>query len=332
MIVEPRVAETASVAWATWSDGWRVSYGETSPSTVFDLASVTKPLTATVLARLVADGRLSWSATVSELLPELRGTALEDANVEALLSHRAGCPAWGALYLRDPWGSPEPRSLPPDSDFDKHLMLQRAASRIERSASSIYSDIGYVLAGEIAARLGGTWAEVTGIGNAAFARATNADFDARVAPTERSAWRGDVRGAVHDENAWALERVGGSPGHAGAFATVLDVMRFAIGWADAVAGRAGILPTELARFMIAERANGSHRIGWDGRSGERSSSGRFFGPRTFGHLGFTGTSVWIDPDAQRIAVLLTNRTWPTRANLAIRAARPLIHDALWELG
>jgi CubicO group peptidase (beta-lactamase class C family) len=323
-IVEASVAETAAIAWARYDGGWRVSYGETSTNPLFDLASVTKPLTATVVGRLVSDGRLAWSSTVGAVLPELAGSALSEATVEALLSHRAGAPAWGALYLREPWGSPVPRSLPPDGPFEKAAMLARAASRKELSASSVYSDIGYVLLGEMCARvLGGNLRDAWPI--------PRPEDLSRAQRTEDNPWRGVVAGEVHDENAWALERAGGDPGHAGAFATALEVMRFAIGWADAVAGREGILPTEIARAMIAERPNGSHRLGWDGRSGESPSSGRRFGARTFGHLGFTGTSVWIDPDQEAIAVLLTNRTWPSRENVRIRAARPRVHDALWDL-
>jgi CubicO group peptidase (beta-lactamase class C family) len=323
-IVVASVAETAAIAWARYDGEWRVSYGETATDPLFDLASVTKPLTATVVARLISEGRLAWTSTVSDLVPELAGCALASANVEALLSHRAGCPAWGALYLRDPWASPSPRSLPPEGPFEKGAMLARAASRNEPSSQSVYSDIGYVLLGEMCARaLGGRLRDAWPI--------PRPHDLSRAEKTEDNAWRGVIAGEVHDENAWALERAGGDPGHAGAFATALEVRRFAIGWADAVAGREGILPTELARAMIAERPNGSHRLGWDGRSGESPSSGSGFGPRTFGHLGFTGTSVWIDPEKQAIAVLLTNRTWPSRDNLRIRAARPRVHDALWSL-
>ncbi|MGZ3417925.1 MAG: serine hydrolase domain-containing protein [Polyangiales bacterium] len=323
-IVEASVAQNAAIGWARYQGGWHVSYGETEANRIFDLASVTKPLTATVVGRLVSDGRLAFGSTVGELLPELGVTPIAEASVEALLAHRAGCPAWGALYLPDPWASSEPRSIPPEGPFDKAAMLARAASRREVAARSVYSDIGYVLLGEICARVLGSKLRD------AWPIPRPNDLSAAL-PTEDNPWRGVIRGEVHDENAWALEQVGGDPGHAGGFGSVLEVMDFAIGWADAVAGREGILPAEIARAMIAERANGSHRLGWDGRSGDAPSSGRSFGPRTFGHLGFTGTSVWIDPEKEAIAVLLTNRTWPSRANVRIRAARPRVHDALWDL-
>ena len=323
-IVDAGVAESAAVGWARYESEWRVSYGETQADALFDLASVTKPLTATVVGRLVSSGRSAFTTTLAEVLPELAPSAMASATLEELLGHRSGAPAWGALYLRDPWAVREPRSIAPDGEFDLPSMLARAASRREFASHSVYSDVGYVLLGAICARVLGS--------KLRDAWAIPRPFDlSHALPTEDNPWRGPIRGEVHDENAWALERVSGDPGHAGAFASVLEVMRFAIDWADAVADRGGILPTEIAREMIRERPGGSHRLGWDGRSGESPSSGRFFGPRTFGHLGFTGTSVWIDPDAQVIAVLLTNRTWPSRENLRIRAARPKVHDALFRL-
>lgn len=339
-IVDAGVASTAAIAWARFHGDWRAAFGEVGgegvEGAIFDLASVTKPLTATVAARLVHEGRLAWSTAVHEVLPELSGTAAADATMEELLSHRAGVPAWGALYRRDPWGHGEPASLPPDEPLSLERMLEHAASRRTPSETSVYSDVGYVLAGSMIARVGGerlasAWLDVCGIGDAQRARARHAAFDVRVAPTEQSAWRGEVRGEVHDENAWALQRAGGDPGHAGAFATVDEVLAFAIAWTDAVAGRGGLVDTEIARAMIAPRAGGSHRVGWDGRSGSSPSSGARFGERTFGHLGFTGTSVWIDPEQGAVAVLLTNRTWPTRANVRIRGARPRVHDALWSI-
>lgn len=345
-VLDAGVASTAAIAWARRTTaGFRVLLGEAvaddvSRPPVFDLASVTKPLTATVAAALVAEGRLSWGATLGELLPELAGSVAASATLDALLSHRAGMPAWGALYRRDPWGSPSPASLPPDdpSVFGRdgvRAMLVRAASRRAPEQGVVYSDVGYVLAGAAIARalgapLAAGWERVAGIRSSTALRGAGVGAD-RFAPTETSAWRGVVRGEVHDENAWALERAGGDPGHAGAFATIDEVCAFAIRFHEAVAGRdpAPIVPTSIARAMIAERAGGTHRLGWDGRSGAAPSSGARFGPATYGHLGFTGTSIWIDPDADAIAVLLTNRTFPTRDNLAIRAARPRVHDLLW---
>jgi CubicO group peptidase (beta-lactamase class C family) len=147
------------------------------------------------------------------------------------------------------------------------------------------------------------------------------------------AWRGgEIVGAVHDENAWAFcgKEVAG---HAGLFGTAEGVARFGAGVLDALAGRLpGWLTQAEADVLTRPRAQGTLRAGFDGRAAEGSAAGAAFGPRAFGHLGFTGTSLWCDPDADVVAVILTNRVNPTRDNIAIRRARPLLNDALFALG
>jgi len=144
-------------------------------------------------------------------------------------------------------------------------------------------------------------------------------------------WRGGlVRGAVHDENAWAI--VGDSAaGHAGLFSDALSVAQLGAAILDALAGRRPdwLGPNDIAP-MIRPRPGGSLLAGFDSKSGETPSSGARFGARTFGHLGFTGTSLWIDPDSELAGVLLTNRVHPTRDHIAIRKARPAVYNALFE--
>jgi CubicO group peptidase (beta-lactamase class C family) len=154
-------------------------------------------------------------------------------------------------------------------------------------------------------------------------------FDERVAPTEVVAWRGGVvRGAVHDENAWALAG-DATAGHAGLFGEARDVVALGVALLDVLADRrpAFLKPDDLGPLLRA-RPGGSLLAGFDRKSGPTPSAGTRFGPRTFGHLGFTGTSVWIDPDAELCGVLLTNRVHPTREHVAIRTARPAVYDAL----
>ncbi|HEU4534536.1 MAG TPA: serine hydrolase, partial [Polyangiaceae bacterium] len=151
-----------------------------------------------------------------------------------------------------------------------------------------------------------------------------------LAPTEIVPARGGALvGVVHDENAWAY---GGLDvcGHAGLFGDAADLLSLGAALLDALAGRrpAWLTPDELD-VLIRRRPGGSLRAGFDGRSGDAPSSGSRFGPNTFGHLGFTGTSVWLDPDASLVGVLLTNRVHPTRdAPAGIRAARPLVYDGI----
>jgi len=199
----------------------------------------------------------------------------------------------------------------------------------------LYSDLGYILAGEALARAVGARDAGEAIARLVLAplgltgrAGTIRDLEEAgvrgpFAPTETVAWRGGaISGEVHDENAWALTGKGGS-GHAGIFATVDAVLAFG----------AALLEVEGApeyAWLFRERSGGTLRAGFDGKSPEGSSAGERMGPRTFGHLGFTGTSLWVDPDAGAVVVLLTNRVCPSRENVAIRAARPWVHDALFE--
>jgi CubicO group peptidase (beta-lactamase class C family) len=213
----------------------------------------------------------------------------------------------------------------------------------------LYSDLGYVLAGEALTRTTGAEdvGEVLGdavarplgledaLGSARMLESLGerVRFAERVVPSEVVPWRGgEVRGRVHDENAFAL-RGGGACGHAGMFGTVEAVLAFGVAALDAIARGKGPLATgDDLDWLVRPRHGGSLRAGFDGKSeGGGSTAGERAGRRTFGHLGFTGTSLWIDPDAEALVVLLTNRVHPTRENAAIRAARPHAHDALFTM-
>lgn len=320
-LVRDGVTPSASAGWAARRDGrWEVSVGGATRA-IFDLASLTKPITAVSIAR----SSLDRTATLGSVLPEARGTPSEHASLELLLAHRAGLEAHVSLY----------RPLAEGRSFDRGAALMEAlAARRADCAGPIpaegfppvYSDVGYILVGEVMARRGIATIELgPDIGSAAALRAANVEFDARVLPTEVVDWRGgEIRGHVHDENAWALDGDGLS-GHAGMFGTIEAVLRFGTIAHDAIANEPAM------EWLARPRPGGTLRAGFDGKSEEGSSAGTRCGPRTYGHLGFTGTSLWIDPDAQVVVSLLTNRVHPTRENVAIRAARPRIHDALFAM-
>ena len=296
----------------------------------FDLASVTKPMTALAIARARVDRR----APLGDLLAEARGTASERLPLELFLSHRAGLEDHRALYA--------PLLAGQSVDVASALHAAAGARRADAPGEPpdegfppVYSDLGYILAGEALARAVGLRdageaiarfvLEPLGLAAGAgtirelAARGVHGPF----APTETVAWRGGrIVGAVHDENAWALTGKGGS-GHAGIFATVDAVLAF---------GRAALKAWDDPQFgwIVRERPGGTLRAGFDGKSAEGSSAGDRMGPRSVGHLGFTGTSLWIDPDARVVVALLTNRVCIGRAHLAIRSARPWAHDALFE--
>lgn len=323
----------------------RLWYGDDAPDahtgTLFDLASVTKPLTALALARLERRGALSRRERLADVLPDLAGTASGGLPLDLLAAHRAGLDGHRPLYAP----LVEGKAVEVRASLRVAAEARRAdAGGVpgEEGFAPVYSDLGYLLLGEaIAARAGMPLEavverEVVGplglrVGSADQLARREPSFEDEVAPTEVVAWRGGtVRGRVHDENAWAL---GGraSCGHAGLFGDARSVLRLGVAILEALVGERPdwLGPADLAP-AIRVRPGGSLRAGFDGRTGETPSSGARFGARTFGHLGFTGTSLWIDPDAGRVGVLLTNRVHPTRAKDAIRRARPAVYDRLVE--
>lgn len=313
--------------------------------TPFDLASVTKPFTALAAARLVRAGLVAWETPLGALVDEARGTPSASATLELLLSHRAGLDGHRPLF----------RPLTEGRAVDRAAALREAADARRPGCEgeppaegfpALYSDLGYLLAGEALSRAAGEPLDALvtrevcaplglGVGSARALRArpggAAGGFDERVAPTEVVAFRGGVvRGAVHDENAWAMSGDAAS-GHAGLFGIAADVARLGVALLEALGGaRAAWLTAAEVGHLVARRPGGSHVLGFDRRSGDAPSSGARFGPETFGHLGFTGTSLWVDPEAAIVGVLLTNRVHPTREHVAIRAARPRVYDALWE--
>ncbi len=309
---------------------------------IFDLASVTKPIVAVAFAR----SGLDRGAPVESLVAEAAGTHAGPLPLELLFAHRAGLEAHGKLWTP---------LLAGDVSFDRAAALRIAAASARSPLGSapwdaLYSDLGYALAGEALGRgvraatdeavhelVVGPLALDGALGSARTLANVGIDLRAVAAPTELvPPWRNDgaagdgalLRGRVHDENAWALAPEG-VQGHAGLFGTVAAVLRFGEAVLDALQGHASPITARRGLdWLVAPRPGGSLRAGFDGKSDEGSSAGTILGPRTFGHLGFTGTSLWIDPDHEVVVSLLTNRVSPTRDNVKIRAARPRAHDEL----
>jgi CubicO group peptidase (beta-lactamase class C family) len=343
------VAPNAAAGWAARrGDGqWELSAGGDTDA-LFDLASLTKPLTAMAVARTEARGQALRGLELGQILATARGTPSEHVTLELLLAHRAGLEANLALFRP----LQEGREVVLDEALNEAARARRtdAQGDVPRSGfAPVYSDLGYLLVGEAlvretaAADMGEVLAkliveplglgDVLGSARALEARGERVRFAERVVPTEVVAWRGgEIRGRVHDENAFAL-RGDGACGHAGMFGTVSAVLSFGVAALDAIArGRGPLAIDDDLEWLVKPRSGGTLRAGFDGKSeGGGSSAGTRCGPRTFGHLGFTGTSLWIDPDAEAVVVLLTNRVHPTRDNATIRAARPAAHDALFAL-
>jgi CubicO group peptidase (beta-lactamase class C family) len=328
------LAETPTTRRAARGD-WAREVGG-SAEVLFDLASLTKPMTAVAIARAGIDP----ATPLGSLVAEARGTASERVSLELLLAHRAGLAGHRSLYA--PLVRGEAVVVPAALREAADARRPEAAGEVPAEGfGPLYSDLGYVLAGEALARAVGARDAGEAIARlvleplgAANHAGTVRDLRARgvdgpFAPTEDVAWRGGViSGAVHDENAWALTGHGGS-GHAGIFGTVGAVVAFGVAVLEGLEGRGPLGDRSLA-WLVRERAGGTLRAGFDGKSDVGSSAGARLGLRSFGHLGFTGTSVWMDPDAKVVAALLTNRVHPSREHLAIREARPWAHDALFD--
>lgn len=314
--------------------------GPMSTDTVFDLASLTKPLVTAALAlSLVGNRRLSIDDPVSRYIPRWSEASAAPATLRHLLSHTAGLPAWRPFYQQVP---PHLVATP-----DAKRRIIEAAEReplvSAPGSESRYSDLGFLLLGSILERVadrpldevaGERLFAPLGVTTVGFLPVGQAPAPAwtkgrTVAPTERCPWRGRVlHGEVHDENAFAM---GGVAGHAGLFGDAVGVLGLVRAWRDAALGRSGLWPVDLTNRFLSRQLDlgqGAWTLGWTVPT-PPSTSGAFFSPRSYGHLGFTGTSVWVDPDRDLTVILLTNRVHPTRDNQGIAAFRPAIHDAIY---
>jgi CubicO group peptidase (beta-lactamase class C family) len=305
---------------------------------VFDLASLTKPLvTAALTLSLAAEKRVSLDDPVSVYVPAWRDGTKAHATLRHLLSHTAGLPAWRAFYQS------LDASLIATPEGKRRIVehVEREPLESEPGADNRYSDLGFILLGailEIVARrpldalardrvMGPL--NVSSVAYLPAAGSREWLKDRQVAATEQCAWRGRVlRGEVHDENAYAM---GGVSGHAGLFGDATGVRSLVRAWREAVLGRSALWPVDLAATFVTPQSDlgqGHWALGWTVPT-PPSTSGRFFSQRAYGHLGFTGTSVWVDPDRELTVILLTNRVHPTRGNQGITAFRPLVHDAVY---
>ncbi|MEO5864630.1 MAG: serine hydrolase [Nitrospiraceae bacterium] len=319
-------------------------------TTIYDLASLTKPVaTATSVLLLIQRAKVVLEDPVQEILAELEGTPIGQATVRDLLTHRSGLPGWRPFYewLDGRGVEPEPSGANQSAMQQVMRMIRDEPLMYVRGERSIYSDLGFMLLGFLVERLSGMtldlWCEeaiVRPLGAAPIMfcpAAGRGQLDVarpivdvlRIAPTEQDEWRNRLLcGEVHDENATAM---GGVAGHAGLFGTAESVLAVSGAWLRGYHGRESILERELVRQFTTRqesRARSSWALGWDTPSAP-SSSGSRFSERSFGHLGYTGTSLWIDPSCELEVVLLSNRVHPSRRNEKIKAFRPYIHDLVF---
>ena len=305
--------------------------GNPTPSekTIYDLASLTKVVgTTSVILKLASEKKLSLDDPVIRWIAEFGGgddyARRAEITLEHLLVHASGLPAWIAFY-RDA------------NDYDSLLKLVRSTPLEAAPATQYrYSDLGFILLGEIDATASGiSQAELeqqkifAPLGMTNTTRMLADRQKLLVPPTELDPdTQRFVHGVVHDENSRSAN---GQTGHAGLFSTAEDLSRFAAEYLRALAGDGMVFEQSFAQQFTRRRnlIDGSSRaLGWDTPSG-RSSGGKDISPSAFGHTGFTGTSMWIDPDRGVYLILLTNRVHPTRDNRKISRVRHEFANAVW---
>ena len=311
---------------AEYGAGRLDSADATAPNarTVWDLASLTKVVgTTSAVLQLMGRGTLALDTPAVRYLPEWRVAGAERVTVRHLLSHSAGLPAWRALYK--------------ESDSSDEALRLVLATPLDTApgARFLYSDLGFILLGALVERQSGEPLATYGP-RRVFGPAGMSDtrylppsgWRRRTAPTEQDPWRQrKLRGEVHDENA---ARLGGVAGHAGLFSTAHDLARFARLYLNhgVLDGVRVFDSATVAAFTQVQDATVSRRaLGWETSTG-RNSAGQRLSPRAFGHTGFTGTSLWMDPTRDLFIVLLTNRVNPTRQNVRIGAVRSGLADAV----
>jgi CubicO group peptidase (beta-lactamase class C family) len=323
--------------------GWRALWPEpvgNTAETYYDIASLTKPLaTATICLRFFASGRLRPDSAIGEILPEFDLPDKRAITVEQLLCHSSGFPAWKPYFetLSTPALSNSSDSI---AERWARLLAAIAAEPLmdEPGRTTRYSDLGYMILAALLMRRGAARfdqlfhrevAEPLGL-DQLFFRPSDIPRpeDMALAPTE---WDNQIQnwkfGQVHDEN---TDFLGGVSGQAGLFGTAAAVGRWAKIMLDCRAGRHPFLEPKWVDYFFTPKVTGNGRRtpGLDTPEPVGSSAGDYFSADAVGHLGFTGTSLWIEPQSRIIVVLLSNRVHPSRKNDKIKAFRPRIHNLI----
>lgn len=320
----------------------RLDYTETAPATepgtVFDVASLTKPTaTVAVLMKLAESGLIDLDDPIRRWIPEVPANFPDTVRVRHLACHASGFPAHVKFYQRIMAGERSGRATAREATL---VLAATTPLAYEPGSRSIYSDLGFIALGFAVERAGGARLDQLArrlvFEPLAMHSARFVDLEAGevhpepVAPTEDCGYRGPVRGVVHDQN---THGAGGILGQAGLFCTAADLGSFAGAICRAARGERGGLfdPDTVAAFVGPPAVPGSTwRLGWDTPSsvpGE-SHAGDRWSRDGFGHLGFTGTSMWLDPPRGRAAVLLTNAIHPSVEKPFLKRFRRQVMDSL----
>ncbi|MGB5847803.1 MAG: serine hydrolase domain-containing protein [Ignavibacteriaceae bacterium] len=306
-----------------------LTYNDTSATvtknTIYDIASLTKVIATTTAAMICYDNNLFLlDDPVAKYIPEFSQNGNEKVTIKNLLLHNSGLPAFKRFYKNY-------------SSADEVIKdIYKTPLSYETGSKTVYSDLGFITLAKIVE-------QVTGKRFDAFCKEKifiplqmNSTFfnpaDSllyKIAPTEYdNYWRNElVWGEVHDETASLLN---GVSGHAGLFSTAKDISNLLLLLLnDGTFNGHQIIKSATVKLFTTRYSDKSTRaLGWDTKSGEKSSAGNLFDITSFGHTGFTGTSVWIDPTRKLFVVLLTNRVYPIRENKKLYEVRPVLHDAV----
>jgi CubicO group peptidase (beta-lactamase class C family) len=316
--------------------------------TIFDLASLTKPIaTTTAFMLLVKEKKLRLDDQITRVIPMYGVFGKNLTTFRHLLNHSAGLPAWKGYFEE---------IIRSEKSGKIHFVSSRAAKifvyeQIHREktlsapgAQGLYSDLGFMILGEAIEVLTSNTLDrfcqdkifkPLGLRATGFVDLTQLrtrrlhPVTEMIAPTENCPWRKKILcGEVHDDNAYAM---GGVAGHAGLFSSARDVHQFVLRMSQCCHGKNDFLPQALVQELFQRSdtsGRGNFALGWDTPSAEGSASGHLFSPRSVGHLGFTGCSLWWDLEKNCHIILLTNRVHPSRKNEKIKEFRPLIHDEI----
>ena len=303
--------------------------------TIFDLASLTKPLaTSLAIMNLVQENKLDLEQSLGSVLLKFKKTEKEQIKIKHLLSHTSGLPDYRPYYK-------ELAKLPMDSRKDALMdLIAREPLIYQTGKKELYSDLGFMILRQVVEHISGKQLGrfvdekvykplAFDIGRGLFFADTDSKLrPGRYAATEVCPWRNILlEGVVHDENAYVM---GGVDGHAGLFGTAGCVYSLLSALLSVYYGYSSthVFKKELLKIFFKRQNNTEKALGFDTPSLHNSSCGDLFSKKSVGHLGFTGTSFWMDLERSVIVVLLTNRIHPSRDNTKIKAFRPKIHNAI----
>jgi len=305
------------------------TYDESSPkaktSTLFDLASVTKVVATTTAAMICYDRKLfSLDDKVVKYIPEFGVNGKEYITIKNLLIHNSGLPAWKKFYGRD---------LKYDDVINE---IYSSELEYKTGEKTVYSDLGIITLGKIIEKVSGKSLDVFCKDEIFIPLKMESTFynpddslKKLCAPTETdNYWRmKTLQGEVHDETSAMLN---GVAGHAGLFSTADDLAKLMSVLLNKgkVNQKVFIQQSTIELFTKRVSEESTRAIGWDTKSDSGSSAGKYFSKNSFGHTGYTGTSIWADPDRNLFVIFFTNRVYPTRENTKIQKVRPQLHNAV----